>query len=125
VRPKIFTELSDVELRQRVEAELKAREDALIAERRKNGRPVVGMKAVKKQKCWMCPASTEDMFKTTPSVSARSKWVRIEALAEHAEFLAAYRQAWDAFVAGARDVVFPFGTWLMRTRFGFPCHTGP
>ena len=53
-----------------------------------------------------------------PTIAGRSKWARIEALGRAKAWLAAYREALGRFVAGARDVVFPVGTWHMRVRLG-------
>ena len=49
------------------------------------------------------------------------KWRRIEALSRLVEFLRAYREAWAAFKAGARDVLFPAGTYLLRVVHGARC----
>jgi hypothetical protein len=54
-------------------------------------------------------------------VAARDKWKRIEALCRLAEFADAYRKALTALRAGARDVVFPPGTYLMRVAHGVRC----
>ena len=43
---------------------------------------------------------------------------RIEAALRVIEFRAAYRRAWTRYKAGERDVVFPYGTYLMRVRHG-------
>lgn len=123
VRPPGFQQLSDAQLRRLVRERLEKREDELIRQRRRQGRKVLGMRKVRLQPYWASPRNTEDMFRTTPSVSGRSKWARIEALARRAEFIEVYRQARDAFRAGERDVVFPHGTWLMKQRFDVRCHS--
>lgn len=125
VRPPIFPELSDAELRRCIAEKLDQRERELIEQRRRDGTKVLGMARVEGQKYWMSPESVEDIFRTRPSVSARSKWARIDALGRREKFMAAYRCALEAFCAGQRDVVFPRGTWLMRQRFGVRCHSPP
>jgi hypothetical protein len=42
-------------------------------------------------------------------------------LASLAEFLRSYREAFEAWREGVRDVVFPAGTYLMRVLHGAPC----
>jgi len=49
---------------------------------------------------------------------------RIEALQRLKSFLSAYREAWLSFVAGDRNVRFPYGTFGMRVRFSVMCN-GP
>ena len=50
---------------------------------------------------------------------------RIEALQRRADFVLAHGVARTRFLAGERDVVWPFGTWLMRVRLGLPCENAP
>jgi hypothetical protein len=45
----------------------------------------------------------------------------IEALQQNARFLEEHEVARRAFVAGNRDVVFPYGAYLMRVRYGCAC----
>ena len=104
---------------------LDERELELIAERSRSGREVLGMRNVLRQKWWGFPGGPEDMFTTTPSVSGRNKWARIEGLTRKREFEDAYRCAREAYVAGMRGVLWPLGTWLMRVRHGLPCSTAP
>jgi hypothetical protein len=40
-------------------------------------------------------------------------------------FRAAYRQAFDSWRQGLRDVLFPFGTWMMRVVHGARCLPAP
>jgi len=49
----------------------------------------------------------------------------LTAVRELRAFRAAYRTAFEAWRLGARDVVFPFGTWLMRVVHGAPCLPAP
>ena len=47
------------------------------------------------------------------------------AVRELRAFRAAYRTAFEAWRQGVRDVVFPYGTWLMRVVHGVPCLPAP
>ncbi len=71
------------------------------------------------------PGRPEDLFGTSPGVSGKSKWARIEALQRRVEFVLAHGIARARFLAGERDVVWPFGTWLTRVRLGLPCENAP
>lgn len=44
---------------------------------------------------------------------------RVAAASRLVTFRVEYREAWRRFQAGEEDVVFPYGTYLMRVRFGF------
>ena len=50
----------------------------------------------------------------SPQVAAKNKWARIEALLRNRGFIEKYRNAFLAHIAGQANVVFPFGTYLMR-----------
>ena len=125
VRPNALTELSDVELRSEVRSQLDARELALIEDRAKRGVEVVGRKEVLAQPWYGFPLSPEDLFGLVPRVAGRNKWARIQALQRCKEFERAHARARATFLAGTRDVVWPFGTWLMRVRYGLPCELAP
>jgi REP element-mobilizing transposase RayT len=56
-----------------------------------------------------------------PRVACRDRWKRIEALGRLVAFLRDYGQALRAWRAGARSVVFPAGTYLMRLMHGVAC----
>ena len=50
----------------------------------------------------------------SPQVAAKNKWARIEALLRNRAFIEKYRDAFLHHIAGIANVVFPFGTYLMR-----------
>ncbi|MBK9517636.1 MAG: hypothetical protein IPO09_09840 [Anaeromyxobacter sp.] len=54
-------------------------------------------------------------------MASRDKWKRVEAIGRLKAFLAEYREAWSSFKAGAREVVFPDGTYGMRQWCGVAC----
>lgn len=86
-----------------------------------NGRGFLGASRVLAQHPFSRPRSNEPRRGLNPRVASRDKWKRIEALLRLAEFTAAYRQAFGRWAAGARDVLFPHGTWLMRVRHAVSC----
>ena len=141
VRPAIRPDLGDDELRALIRERVEAGELALIRERAEKGRKALGMKRVLRQSWSDTPSTSRVLFETTPRVSGRSKWARLEALGRRLDFEAEYVAARDKIVRllaaagratrsfGARlrdlarigDVVFPHGTYLMRRRFELRC----
>lgn len=60
-----------------------------------------------------------------PSVSATDKAARLALLAVRKAFRIAYRAALNAWQAGDREVVFPYGTWWMRVHHNARCAPAP
>lgn len=100
---------------------LAALEESARRELASSARGFLGAKKVLAQDPGRRPAAREPRRALNPRVAARDKWKRIEALARLVEFLAAYRRARAAFRAGARDAVFPAGTYLLRVVQGVSC----
>jgi hypothetical protein len=67
------------------------------------------------------PATREAHRSLKPRVASQNKWKRLEAIGRMRRFLSEYREAWRAFKAGAREVVFPEGTYGMRVWCGVAC----
>ena len=145
VRPPIHPDLSDDELRALIRHRVETGELALIRERAETGRSVLGMKRVLRQSWSDTPSTSRILFETAPRVSGQSKWARIEALGRRLDFEAEYAAARDKMIvlldaagratrsfaarlrelAGIGDVVFPYGTYLMRRRFALCCAPEP
>jgi hypothetical protein len=121
VRPPVMPDLSDADLRALIRRRVVEREEALILERRKTGRTVLGVKRILAQNLEDSPRSREKHFETRPRVSTRSVWHRVALIRRNQEWLAEYREALARYVAGVRDVLFPYGTYLMKERFGVAC----
>jgi hypothetical protein len=81
----------------------------------------LGAAKVLRQSPWKRPSSAQPRRVLSPRVAAGDKWQRIEALTRLKKFFRDYRQAWNDWRAGKRDVVFPAGTYLMRVLHGVPC----
>ncbi len=96
-------------LRERVAAE----EARFAAERRRTGRGVLGRRGVLRQDWRSRPTSREPRRGLRPRVAARSVWARVEALQRNRAFVAAYRVARTAWMAGMA-AVFPPGTYWLR-----------
>jgi hypothetical protein len=50
----------------------------------------------------------------SPQVAAKNKWARTEALLRNRGFIEKYRDAFLDHIAGLANVIFPFGTYLMK-----------
>ena len=85
------------------------------------GRAFLGVARVRAQNPRARPAEGEERRKLKPRVAARDKWKRIEALARLVTFLAEYREAWRGWRAGARQTLFPPGTYGLRVAHGVSC----
>lgn len=120
VRPDVYEDLNDKQLRQFIREQVRERENELIQTR---SQPVSGMKSALSKDFWMIPGH-EERFGMTPSFSASSKERRIKAARERRAFIDRYRDALGTFVAGTRKAVFPIGTWLMAQRYCVIVDTG-
>ncbi len=72
-----------------------------------------------------CPKSWAKRFQLKPRVATKDKWRRIAALQQLSDFAASYRDAFESWRKGQRDVVFPYGTYLMRVLHGVRCAPAP
>lgn len=93
-------------------------EDAAAAELSEAGRSFVGASRALSQRPDARPAPGEPRRGLNPRVACRNKWKRIEVLQRLREFVRDHREAFKQWQAGAREVVFPAGTWLMRVFHG-------
>ena len=141
VRPPVHLGLGDEALRELIRSKVLAREEELITQRRAEGRRVLGIQRVLRQSWSDTPATSRVLFETTPRVSGRSKWARLEQLGRRLGFESAYRAArtkLDVFLQSAGrfgdalaarvaklaalgEIVFPRGTYLMRCRYALTC----
>jgi putative transposase len=113
-RPQGFGDITERAFAELVLERVRGVEDEVAAERRRTGAHILGRRGVLAQRWRDRPTTREPRRQLDPRVAARSKWSRIEALMRNRDFRAAYAAAREAFVAGARDVVFPAGTYWLR-----------
>ena len=112
---------SAAELQELVAAALRDLEEKGRREIAAAQRGFLGRLRVLAQKPFARPAAGEPRRQLSPRIAARDKWKRIEALSRLVDFLRAYRVAWAALRSGARDVLFPAGTYLLRVVHGVHC----
>jgi REP element-mobilizing transposase RayT len=100
---------------------LEGREASAAVELAAGGRGFLGARRVLAQSPLGRPAAPEPRRGLNPRVACRDKWRRIQALGRLVGFLEAYRRALQAWRGGAREVLFPAGTYLMRVVHGAAC----
>lgn len=100
-----------------VRRRLNAREQAVRIEREGAGRGVAGVDAVLRTSTSDTPATDVRHGALKPVVKAASQELRRVALGALRLFRRLYAKALAAFRGGARDTVFPAGTFAMRVRF--------
>ncbi len=115
VRPRHFAENDPDEWSQLLGGRLAIAEAEHRERRHACGKSVLGRATVLAQNPFDSPASDEPHFGISPRVAAKNKWARIEAVQRSVEFVKRYQAAVRAWMAGAVDVLFPFGTyWMCR-----------
>jgi putative transposase len=108
-------------LRERLTVELARREDQRASHFAEEGRSFMGARKVLAQGPFARPVHGEPRRGLKPRVASLNKWKRLEAIRRLRTFLVEYREAWRAFMGGAREVVFPEGTYWMRVTCGVAC----
>jgi putative transposase len=112
---------SPQEFRDRVTAALELRERDAAAAVACERRHFLGEQAVLHQDPTGVPVRVEPSGKLIPRVAARDAGTRAELLARLRAFQDSYRVARAAFIQGAREVVFPAGTYWLRVMHGVQC----
>jgi hypothetical protein len=114
VRPPIYPQLATNDiaaaLAKRVEQRVRDAREAML----KNNRKFLGWRAVLRQPFVGSPRSTETRRNPNPRIAARHTPERIHAIGNLLSFVHRYRAAWIAWRGGARDTVFPMGTYSLR-----------
>ncbi|MCP4679600.1 MAG: hypothetical protein GY854_29730 [Deltaproteobacteria bacterium] len=122
--PPQFQDMSDEEYEQFIFAKLAEQESKIHTEMESMGQSFLGIRAVMKQRPYSSPRTREKRFGINPNIAAKNKWLRMEAIGRHKEFLFEYRQALKRWKEGDRDVIFPAGTYALRIYAGVKCHPG-
>jgi putative transposase len=113
-RPPGFESMSTKEFVALVRENVRRVEDTAAADRRHRGARVLGREGVLRQDWRGFPRSQESRGGLNPTVAARSRWTRAEALQRNRMFRDRYASARADFVNGVRDVEFPAGTYWLR-----------
>jgi REP element-mobilizing transposase RayT len=113
-RPHGFEDLGQSEWASLVTDRVRAKEANHRQRRAAQGITVLGRDGIFRQDPFACPSGYSPRFQMSPKFAAKNKWARIEALLRNRGFIEKYRDAFLAHIAGLANVVFPFGTYLMR-----------
>lgn len=112
IPPGLFGE--PAELLAKLRTRIREEEDALIAERKKLGRRVLGAAGVLRQSWRASPATEEKPSQFRPRIAAgHQDWARLATIERNQAFARAYRDARRRWLAG-EDVEFPYGTYWLR-----------
>ena len=84
-------------------------------------RQFVGVEAILRQRLTSTPNTNAKRFGLNPRIGAKNKWSRIEAVRRLKSCLNDYREAWEEWRGGNRNVVFPAGTYALRRFSGVAC----
>jgi putative transposase len=122
-RPQAFIAQTEAEWNDLLNARLRAVEAEHRARRVAAGTTVLGRKAILTQDPFGCPDGCAPRFGISPRIAGKNKWTRIEALQRCRDFLDSYARSIKAWLAGATDVVFPYGTYWMRRFARVICET--
>ncbi|MEM6292727.1 MAG: hypothetical protein AAGA54_15750 [Myxococcota bacterium] len=112
-RPRVYSELSDAELRAKVRAKLATRESEL---RTASPGPVIGMKSALKIHWSTTPPPGKELFGRNPTFSTQTVAQRVRMKRVRRAFLRAYRFALERWNARESNVIFPPGTVKIRLR---------
>jgi REP element-mobilizing transposase RayT len=85
------------------------------------GRSFLGAACALAQSPRARPAPEDPRRRIRPKIATRNLDRRVAALRRLRNFAQDYREAFEAWTSGVRDVLFPLGTWLMRVRHAAPC----
>jgi REP element-mobilizing transposase RayT len=121
-RPAIYEHLNTSQFIDMFSEAIREKERELRAQAKRSKKRFMGKRKVLKQNPFDRPATTAPWRNLKPQV-AGNKWRRMEALGRIKDWLQAYREAWRKWKAGARDVVFPPGTYALVHYGGACCVT--
>jgi REP element-mobilizing transposase RayT len=124
-RPPGHDELSDDELAELLDEVVEAREQRLRDESDREGKTFLGRGRVLRQSRHSRAQSIEPPFGLSPRVAAKNQQRRIEILKRNRAFQTEYRHVRERWLAGERDVEFPYGTYQLRLEAGVSCAPPP
>ncbi len=113
-RPQGFEHLDQAAFVDLVKSTLEFKERTAAGVRQITHKRVMGARAILAQRWQDSPSTFEPRRHMSPTVAARNKWARVEALLRKGAFLKEYAAALADLLTGTVDVLFPAGTWAMR-----------
>ncbi len=125
VRPPEYAHLTHEQWAKMIRDAVTDKEDEAREER--NGRPVVGRKAILRRSAFSSPESSTERRRLRPSVASKNQWRRIELLQANTLFQRQYRQAYRQLqqADGDHEVLFPHGTYKLWIQSLVRCELPP
>jgi len=121
--PPAIENRTAAEIVREIDERVRAREQEIRAEAARTRRSFLGRKRVLAQDPFDSPNTKEPRRKLSPRVAAADPAVRVHALGLLEQFQQAYRAAFEKWMRGIRNVVFPDGTYALRVRAAVACAT--
>lgn len=121
-RPDAYAHLSDADYTALVQQAVKAKEAEARAKR--NGRPVLGLARILTTDPASAPRTSEPRRQLNPRVACSDPARRVALLDRLKAFVGRHRAALKRFRSGARDVLWPPGTYQMRVVHNVAIDTG-
>lgn len=116
-RPQGFEGLTEAEWTAKVRDAVDDEERRAREKRRASGRGVLGRKAILRASPYDVPTSFEPRRRLRPHIACANERLRTEELMSLAAFRTQRRVTLRRHLAGERDLVFPYGTYLIRGIF--------
>ena len=124
IRPRIFLELTDDELFDKLMARCMEIQRAKQVEYKAQNRRFVGLPKLSKTKWWKRAKSSEDRFTVIPTVAASDKNKRVAELQRNAKWRAEYAEERGNLQAG-RPTALPHGAYFLPRIYGIPVAKPP
>jgi putative transposase len=122
VRPPVMLELDDAQLRAEIRRRARERARELATERLAAGTTVLGMRRVARQSINDSPQPRPALPSAAPPAPrTRTRWSLAAVGQRSYAFLRDYKKAMETWLEDRDEGVFPFGTYLMRVRYGVAC----
>ena len=109
------------ELERRLGELVRAEQERVERQHEKQKRGFVGANRVLKQNPTDRPRTREPRRGLRPQVAGGASGLHLELLRQLKEFVAAYREARERWREGARNILFPAGTYALRVFAGVRC----
>ncbi|HET9953971.1 MAG TPA: hypothetical protein VFQ61_05690 [Polyangiaceae bacterium] len=120
-RPPVLLQLSDAEVARQLNDLVSGYVRKARAELESEGRKFRGREFVLRQSVESMPDTAPTSRPFVPRIVAKNQLIRKSMQAQFRHFVAAYRAARDLWRRGARDVIFPAGTYALRIFAGVRC----
>jgi putative transposase len=124
-RPPEFAHLSHQQWTDKIREAVAEQERKAAEQRRREGRSIVGRKAIRRQSPYSCPKTCTERRGLRPRVASRNKRRRIELLGANKRFIERYHDALRRRRFGELDVAFPYGTYKLWVQGVARCDPAP